>query len=483
MINLEKLFMGKSKFSLFIENFLVYGLSGIISKAIPLLMLPIITRLFPSAEYFGLFDLSNILINIGSAIVIMGMYDGMFRLFFEKSDYKYKKEVCSTTFVFTLVSSLVVFFLMVLFKSQLSELFFYDKKYINLVYISAFVVLVSGTNGIISAPTRMQNKRMVFVITNAVSPIIGYLISIPLILNGHYVIALPLSMLISSFVIELSFLYLNSQWFSFRFFNIKLLKKIMLIGIPLFPNFVVYWIFNSCDRIMITNILGIEQSGIYAVGAKLGMVSQLIYVAFAGGWQYFAFSTMDDKNQVKNNSLIFEYLSAISFVTTIIVCCFSELIFKIVFPKEYHSGYIVSPYLFLSPLLLMLYQVIANQFLVIKKTWPSFFILVFGALANILLNLYLIPILGIEGASISTVLGYAITVLICVIVLSKMALFKVSIRMIYSLIFFVMCFVAWRICFSDNLVYSSFLALFFLLLCIFLYRAMCLTILTSLLKR
>ena len=49
----------------------------------------------------------------------------------------------------------------------------------------------------------------------------------------------------------------------------------------------------------------------------------------------------------------------------------------------------------------MLFQVIGNQFLVVKKTWPSMLILTFGALVNIVLNFWLIPTLGIEGASIA----------------------------------------------------------------------------------
>ena len=43
-----------SKVKLFIENFLVYGLGGVLSKIVPLIMLPIITRLMPDTFYFGL---------------------------------------------------------------------------------------------------------------------------------------------------------------------------------------------------------------------------------------------------------------------------------------------------------------------------------------------------------------------------------------------------------------------------------------------
>ena len=80
-----------NKFKLFIENFLVYGLGGIISKLIPLIMVPIVTRLMPNTEYYGISDLSNTVVQFGSAIAVIGMYDAMYRMFFEKEDEEYKK--------------------------------------------------------------------------------------------------------------------------------------------------------------------------------------------------------------------------------------------------------------------------------------------------------------------------------------------------------------------------------------------------------
>ena len=101
------------KLKLFIENFLVYGLGGIISKIIPLIMVPIVTRLMPSSEYYGISDLSNTVVSFGSALAIMGMYDAMYRMFFEKDDEQYKKTICSTALCFTIITSLIVFFVMI----------------------------------------------------------------------------------------------------------------------------------------------------------------------------------------------------------------------------------------------------------------------------------------------------------------------------------------------------------------------------------
>ncbi len=448
-----------NKLKLFIENFLVYGLGGIISKIIPLIMLPIITRLMPDSSYFGISDMSNTIISFASALAIIGMYDAMYRIFFEREDEEYKKDVCSTTLVFTIASSVIVFFILLIFKNQMANIFFSSKGYASIMYITAIATLVTATNNIISAPTRMQNKKVVYLLVNAISSILSYSIAIPLLLKGYYAIALPLASAISGIIIEITFAILNKQWFSIKRFDYKLLKQMLIIAIPLFPNFLIYWIFNSSDKVMITNMLGIAETGIYSAGSKLGHISQLIYTAFAGGWQYFAFSTMKEKKQVESNSLIFEYLGIISYIATMFMCVFSKTIFNMLFTEEYWRGYIITPYLFMAPLLQMLFQVACNQFLVIKKTWPNLLILSTGAIINIIINLNLIPVLGIEGAAIATLIGYIISDVICVIVLIKMKLMVISKRFLIVTLITILFLIVWRIVLINSTIINAMVVL------------------------
>ena len=459
-----------NKLKLLLENFLVYGLGGIISKIIPLVMVPIVTRIMPSTEYYGISDLSNTVVQFGSALAIMGMYDAMYRMFFEKDDQEYKQQVCSTALSFTIVTSIIVFLIMILCRKPIAQYFFSDKQYAYVVYLSAMATLVGATNSIMAAPTRMQNKRGVFLITNTLSPLISYGISIPLLLAGHYIIALPLAAVISGVSMEIIFGILNHKWFSLKKIDFQLLKELLVLGVPLLPNFLIYWVFNSCDKVMITNILGIGAAGIYSVSSKLGHASQLIYTAFAGGWQYYAFSTMKEQNQVKSNSLVFEYLGIISFIVTSFVCAWSFLIFKLLFKVDYLSGYIAAPYLFLAPLMQMLFQVASNQFLVIKKTWPNMLILAAGASLNIVFNYYLIPRIGIEGAAIATLTGYLVSVIVCVIVLGRMKLMSLSPKFLITFGLMIVFLACWRLLFSAQTLIGTIAAVLLTIIICLIYR-------------
>lgn len=471
------------KLKLFLENFLVYGLSGIFSGLIPLLMLPVITRLMPDSAYYGLSDMCNTIISFVSAFAILGMYDALYRLFFEKEEKKYRKDLCSTVLVFNILASLIVCVFLIALKNFFAEKFLGGRQHVYLIYIVAVTTLFQSVNVIVSAPTRMQNKRRVYLTMSIVNPVFLYGTALLMLLCGWHIIALPVATCAAASMNLLVFGILNRKWFDLRIFKTKYLKPLLYMAVPLLPNFLIYWIFNSCDKVMITNMLGMDATGVYSVSSKLGHASQLIYTAFAGGWQYFAFSTMKEGDQVKTNSMVFEYLGVISFAAGILVCAGSHWLFQLLFTGNYVRGYIAAPYLFLAPLLQMLYQIAGNQFLIIKKTWPSMLILSSGALANIILNLWLIPILGIEGAAIATLSGYIISDIICVFVLKRMKLIEITGRFKMALCCTALYFVFWRLCLPENTVFAFLLALGVMVCFFYLYRKDIVTLLKMMLMR
>ena len=142
----------------------------------------------------------------------------------------------------------------------------------------------------------------------------------------------------------------------------------------------------------------------------------------------------------------------------------------IIFPKEYRSGYIAAPYLFLAPLLQMLFQVISSQFSVIKKTGPSMLFLSVGAVINLIVNSKLIPAIGIEGAAIATLLGYVVAVVICCIVLMKMNRIILTKRFLVSTLIMFIYMIMWRIFFSDKLIIGMCMSFFSITIYLYFYR-------------
>lgn len=406
-----------SRIKLLVENFLAYGLASIVGKIIPLFMLPIVTRLVPT-EIFGVNDVLHTISSFIGAFALLGIADAMFRIFFEKEELDFKKTVCTSSLYIVLRSSIVTSLVVALLSGQISQLLFGESKYYLWVIIISIQIALSSIGNIIKVPTRMENKRRIFVLISVLNPLISYSVSIPLIIFVDPLLGLVFGPFTTSLIDMIIFWSLNRKWFTRRF-DRQIGKQLLKIGIPLVPTILIYWVFGSFDRIMISNSIGPFYNGIYAAGARIASVSQLIYVAFAGGWQYFVFSTMKDKDHTRMISRVWSFLAMVSFVAWASIYPFVDWLFNFLFEGDYIKGGEVFPYLFLSPLLLMLFQIIGNQFQVIMKTYWSPICLTVGAFINVLLNILLIPVLGVEGAALATLVGYSVSVAIAASVAIK----------------------------------------------------------------
>lgn len=421
----------KSKLKLFLENFLFYGGLSILQKALPFLTLPIIAKLLPDSSSYGILDMFNLIISFGSALGVLGMYDAIFREYFEKKeDEEYKKKVVSTGLGVVLVSSIFVIILIFIFKNKITIYLFNNIKYQGMVSLSALGIGIGSLNTIISAPTRMKNQRKIFFATGIIFPVIGFLLTYYFIKKGYTYEALIYGTILMSLISLITFFILNRKEFSLLKMSNSIAKELLKVGVPLLPTFLIFWVFNSMDRIMINKMLGARELGVYSIGAKVASISQLVYMAFSGGWAYFKFYTMKDNDQVKINSMIFEYLGIISFLVFIGAQPFVTFVFNKFFIGDYQRGAEVFLYLLLSPLILMLFQIIGSQLTVIKKTYYITLSLILGALLNVTLNYCFIQIYGIKGAAFSTVVSYIFSTIVIGIICMKFKLLEIKMRMV-----------------------------------------------------
>ena len=408
----------KGRMAVFIENMVAYGLTTVLEKMVPLIMLPIITSLLTDTADYGRYDMFNTIVQFGTNIAVLGMYDAMFREFFEEDTKEYKTKVTSTAMGIVFWSAIFVACILAVFNTSFSKVFLGDSESGMIVMLSAIAVAFSAYKNIVSAPIRMENRRKTYIAFSLVGSVLYYTLAIIFVYRGYNYAGLMYANIIYVIISCLLYFVITKKYFVLGKWDKRIAKNLLKIGLPLLPTFLAYWIFHAMDKIMITNMINLKAVGIYSVGSKVAQVSQIVYSAFAVGWQYFAFSRMKDKDQVELNTKILEYLAVISFVVFMIATLFDDIVFNILFSGDYIKGVEVFPFLFLSPLVLMLYQVVGNQTIVYKKSYLNTLSLVLGTIVNLILNYVLISKIGIKGASIATLSSYVVS-LICIMVISK----------------------------------------------------------------
>ena len=81
--------------------------------------------------------------------------------------------------------------------------------------------------------------------------------------------------------------------------------------------------------------------------------------------------------------------------------------------EDFLSGWLVIPIIALSGLLAGVVQIFINTLFIVKKTKAQTYINLAGAVSNTLINLFLIPSVGIVGAALSTLFAYFLMAALC----------------------------------------------------------------------
>jgi len=399
---------------LFIDNFLTYGFMTILSRIIPLLLLPVITWLLPNATDFGQFDLFTVITFFGTCLAELGLFNAIFREFWDREDLQDRYNVTTTAFHILLVSSVVIGISLIGTYFLFKDVLFKSIEY-KIILLSSVGIFFSVMFDLTRHPTRMLNDRKVFVVSSLWSAFLQKVIAIALILLGFAYYGLIFAIITSNIILIIYLFTKNKHFFLRGHFEREIAKELFKIGLPLLPVALIFWVYNYIDRIMIINLAAgdpMNELGVYALGAKVAGITNFIYMAFAVGWGNFSFTTMKDKDYKEVLSIIFSILFAVCTTIYFILFLFKNFIFTTLFTGDYTRGIEVYPLLLITPLLLIMIFIIENPLYYIKKTFYSPFFYGAGCIVNIIINYLLIPKpeYGIWGAAIATVAGYFTTI-------------------------------------------------------------------------
>tara|TARA_B100000315_G_C14427991_1_gene518778 strand:+ start:47 stop:748 length:702 start_codon:yes stop_codon:yes gene_type:complete len=147
--------------------------------------------------------------------------------------------------------------------------------------------------------------------------------------------------------------------------------------------------------------MGLEYVGIYSLGYRLAFILLFYSTVFRTAWQPIAMDNIDNKK-------LFVFVSRIflggGMCLAILVALCAPLV-KVITPSMYHGSYKVIGMLGISFILYGFFPITQIGIIKSERTGILTAIVLGSAVMNILLNLILIPLWGIIGASIATVLA------------------------------------------------------------------------------
>lgn len=185
-------------------------------------------------------------------------------------------------------------------------------------------------------------------------------------------------------------------------------KAMLRYSIPLIPATIFWWITSVSDRYMVTWFLGTEANGLYAVACKIPTILSLLSTIFMEAWQFSAISeaTGDREVHIRFYSQVWGFfLSAMVLVGSVmIVLCQLEI--RVLAARSYYAAWQYVPVLAMAMVFSAFSSFMNSVYVVMEKSHLSLWTAVWGAGANILMNLWMIPRIGIQGAAIATLVSY-----------------------------------------------------------------------------
>lgn len=193
-------------------------------------------------------------------------------------------------------------------------------------------------------------------------------------------------------------------------FDMNYAKTLLKESIPLFLGATMVAIYMQIDQIMIRKMLTKEQVGLYGMTVKLSEFSFMIPTALLA-------SIAPKLTQAfkKDEKIFQQYLQFFLglnfycfFIIAIIFAFLSKPIILFLFGDQYiqaSSSLAMHPFsgVFASMALIYSYKYVLK-----KNSYIPLYGSICGAIANIILNLYLIPKKGIDGAAIATIISYGL---------------------------------------------------------------------------
>lgn len=381
-----------------VSNSFIFAIGNLGSKAIAFLLVPLYTYYLSTSEY-GTVDLTITTINMLLPIISLSIFEGILRFVMDKKNDT--KEVISN-------SVLIAFMGYLVFLLTYPILNWFNVLGDNLVYLYV-ILFIKMFEQIFAQYARAIGKVKIFAsngilltFTLAVFNIL-FLVVLELGVPGYF-FAMMISYFISTIYLALTTgLYRNFTW---PMYDKELTKNLLTFSIPMVPNSLMWWMINASSRYFIGFFVGISANGLFAVASRIPSLINILNQVFTQAWQISAIEEYNKESKPEFYNNVFSYLSAILLIGSSLLLVGLKVIFDVLFSADFYSSWQVVPFLLLGTIFSSFSSFLGTNYVVAKQTKGVFKTSFYGGVISLICNGVLIPLFGIIGAGLSSMLSF-----------------------------------------------------------------------------
>lgn len=384
----------------------IYGISGTISRFINFFLMPLYTRVFSPSDY-GVIAIITSTTQLLGMFIILGLDNGSARWFYDNDDITQRKRVIASWFWCQLLVGSITALVIFLFVPRIAEPLLGSSVYAPVLGIAVWMIPLGTFGRVLGNWLRYQRRAWTTMIYFTVSSLgtVGCIILFVLVwrrgLTGMY-----WGQVLAAVVTGLAAIIIFRSWIAPQHISTKLLKEMLVFGLPFVPAGIASWVTASADRFIMKMFRDTSEIGIYAVAVTISGGVALLTNAFQTAWGPFAFSILNEQGAKQVYSKVLSFYSLLGCWLATTVSLFAPLLLSIFTTPQYYAAASSIPFLVFS------YVAIGSTYIgvlgagIVKKSLPIAASSFLGAGINTALNFILIPYWGKDGAAISTLVAY-----------------------------------------------------------------------------
>lgn len=373
----------------------------IIDKGIAVLTQPIINRIL-SVEEVGIWGVYNSWKSIFAVLATFNLFGGVLEVYLTKESAK-KNQIVASLCSLSMIISLIfwsVFFGVGNFLPRMLGL-----KKIYIIYM-AIAITAEAIIQFWAVPKRFEYSYKAYTILIVSLFFVKSILSVALtyVMKTDRVLGRIVGLTVPTVLVAVILLIYILKKADRK--NIEMYwKKGILFNLPLIPHYLSSILLASSDRVMIQQLSGEMEAGLYTVSYSYASLALIIFNALNSTYNPLSMKAIEEKNYdtLKKSTELIVLLSAAFSIFMMLLAPEGLLILG---GEKYMSSLDIIPVLILGIYFSAFYFIFSNVEFVYEKNKLIFPITVGGAAINLILNWCFIPIWGYRAAAYTTFIGY-----------------------------------------------------------------------------
>ncbi len=395
-----------------------YTAASILSKFIAVALLPLYTRYLTKADY-GAAEVMFAAVVSASIVVRLGLIEAILRFYYKDSEDPalVVKSTFAGLFWFATIGALVLLpFATPISEALLnpealdsSEALLKDQA-TELVRISIGGLWVLTMFEFMLTLFRLEERARAFFVTTILNVLVTIGLTVVLVVDaGEGARGLLVGSYASGAAFVLGLIVWQWRRLSLRF-DRELLRRLLRFGLPTMPAEASLYLLNFVDRIIIVRYVGLAEAGLYSLAVKFAQGVNVLVRGFQLAWPPLAYSIRDDEEARGAYAVVVTlFVAGCAFVVTG-MWLFSRWIVRALAAPKFFDSYEAIGLITTAVTLYALYMVMVVILGRTGRTEFNFPAAISALLVNVVLNLLLVPPLGIVGAGLALVASYLVVV-------------------------------------------------------------------------